>query len=137
MTSPFWLSDLGITIRMGDLSRLVTTRTFNRALQMHAKEAGVKRFKFTTANMTGEASAASPVCVICLAYEGKEYKAGQFMPYLPRHPGCRCEYDVYIEPTLTMLPEPKIISPLNPVIPKGSVGMTVHTPKVKEEKIVG
>ena len=137
MAEGFWISDVGLRVRMGDLSRLVVTRTFNRALQMHAKEAGVKNFKYTTANITGEASAASPVCVICLGFEGNTYRAGQFMPYLPRHPNCRCTYDIYVEPTITMLPEPKIITPLRPTIPKGSVGMTIHTPKIKEEKIVG
>jgi len=88
MAEGFWLSDMGISIRLEDLSQLITSRTFNNALQMYAPETGLKNFSYTTMRD-------GRVCDLCSPFEGNVYRAGQFMPILPRHIGCRCLYDVY------------------------------------------
>jgi len=89
MAENFWLSDVGISLRVEMLSNLVVTRSFNHALQMHAPT--VTMFEYCTMN---DAS----VCADCDSYNGRRFRAGQFMPYLPRHLGCRCFFDVYVTP---------------------------------------
>ena len=89
MAEGFWLSDAGIKIRFEHLSQLVVVRTYNRALQMFSRQLGVKEFEFTTMRD-------AVVCSECEGYDANRYRAGQFMPFLPRHPKCRCYFDVFM-----------------------------------------
>jgi SPP1 gp7 family putative phage head morphogenesis protein len=86
----FWLTDVGIAVRIESLSRLVVTRTYNNALQVAGKDAGIKGFEYLTARD-------DRVCPICAPFDGRRYRSGQFMPILPKHPGCRCLWDVWFE----------------------------------------
>lgn len=89
MSADFWVSDEGIRLRTEMLAQFIIIRTWNRALQMYAPEAGVKGFRFTT--FPG-------ACMLCVPYEGRVYRAGQFMKHIPVHPWCRCLYDIIVGP---------------------------------------
>lgn len=90
MSEGFWLTEQGIDIRLQDLSQLIVTKTYNRALQAYAGETGIKNFAYMTMRD-------SNVCPICAPNDGKVYRTGQFMPVLPRHIGCRCYWDIFFD----------------------------------------
>lgn len=92
MAEGFWLTELGIQLRIADFAQLVVVNTYNRALQMYAKDAGVKMFRYTISRED-----ILRVCQICRPLEGETFRPGQFMYKLPQHPNCRCWYDVLVE----------------------------------------
>jgi len=89
MSQGFWVSDEGIRLRTKMLAIFIVIYTWNRALQMYGPGAGVTGFRFTT--MPG-------ACMLCLPYEGRIYRVGQFMKHIPVHPWCRCFYDAIVTP---------------------------------------
>ncbi len=86
--TPFWLTDKGLNQRIKFLSRLVVIRTYNNALQVYGRDAKVKGFTYVKYNRVYD-------CEICWPYDGRNYRAGQFMPYIPRHINCQCGFDVH------------------------------------------
>ena len=90
MAEGFWVSDAGIKIRFQYLAQLVVVRTYNKAIQVLSKELGIKQFEYTTMRD-------NRVCAQCSPYDGRRYRTGQFMPFIPRHPSCRCYFDLFME----------------------------------------
>jgi len=86
----FWLSKEGVTIRLEDLAHDFTMKSFNGALKGYFKDSGFK--KFVWVSVVDEKT-----CTKCEARNGKEYKAGWFLPRIPVHPSCRCMWDILIE----------------------------------------
>lgn len=84
--TPFWMTDKGLNVRLKDFSEMVVIRTYNRALQVYGKEAKVAGFTYIKYNRVYD-------CPICWPYDGRSYRAGQFMPYIPRHCNCQCGFD--------------------------------------------
>lgn len=84
----YWLTDEGIDERIEMLSEEVFFGTFNKAITVEGKKMGYELFviKGIWDNRT---------CDWCAEHNGQQYKAGQFMPDIPQHPGCRCFWDVY------------------------------------------
>lgn len=89
----FWTSDKGILLRLKDLTWGLHTETYNGAIQVHVKanpQLPVIEFEYVTA---GD----ERVCAECDRFSGQRYRVGQFMPKLPRHPGCRCYWDLRLK----------------------------------------
>lgn len=84
--TPFWMTDKGLNVRLQNFSEMVVIRTYNRALQVYGKEAKVAGFTYMTMRD-------DRVCMVCDPYDGRSYRAGQFMPYIPRHIHGRCYFD--------------------------------------------
>jgi len=90
MSTDFWTSDEGILVRLEDLAWGLDTEVYNNAIQVHVKSnpvLPVVEFEYVT---EGD----ERVCPDCDAFSGRRYRVGQFMPQLPRHPGCRCFWDL-------------------------------------------
>ncbi len=65
----------------------VQLSTFNDAVKVFGMTIGVTAFKISgTLKLTS--------CQWCINHVGNVYHRGQFMPDLPRHPGCNHYYDI-------------------------------------------
>lgn len=90
MTEEYWKSWEGVQVRLEDLAEDLIYRVFNRAIQAYGSTMGIKMFK-----IVGPLD--SSTCETCAAYLwGGPWRAGQFMPDIPAHPGCRHYYDYLI-----------------------------------------
>lgn len=86
----FWSSDEGILIRLEDLSHDFTFKTYNNALRGSFKDSGIKRLVWVTV-------LDNDTCKECEGMEGNDYSTGGFLPKMPRHPNCRCMWDVFVQ----------------------------------------
>ena len=94
----YWLSEEGITLRLGDLAHDVSWRSYNGALQMSYEEAGFKELVWiTNIQFPIGLHRKGSTCKLCFSRNGKRYRIGQFLPRQPVHPNCSCWFDVYIE----------------------------------------
>jgi len=71
------------------LSHDVVWSAYNRASYDTFKEFGVNIMEWVT---EGD----DRVCPYCEEHEGREYRIGQFVPWLPAHVDCRCFWDTVI-----------------------------------------
>ncbi len=88
----YWQTAEGILSRFGMLANDVQLGTFNDAVKVFGMAMGFTAFK-----ISGALKPAS--CQWCINHVGNVYRGGQFMPDLPRHPGCLHYYD--IQPALS------------------------------------
>lgn len=80
----------GIRQRIQSLAKYATVRTVNKAIQVVGQKSGIKFFVYVT---RPDLSKTGP-CIICAPDDGKKYRPGQFMPSIPRHSGCVCQWDI-------------------------------------------
>lgn len=85
-----WNSPAGIRLRVSMLADYIEVRTVNHAVQVYAAEAGIDSLEWSSAEDEG-------VCEYCDSQQGRRYKIGMFMPDIPVHVGCRCQWDVIPE----------------------------------------
>lgn len=90
MSEQFWSSDEGILLRLEDLSHDFTFKTYNGALKGSFREAGFKSLMWV-------AVVDKSTCEECLGLNGNTYPAWGFLPKMPRHPHCRCMFDIFME----------------------------------------
>ncbi len=83
----YWQTPNGILDRFGMLADDVQLATFNDAVKVYATAYGATDFR-----ISGSLKLTS--CQWCINHVGAVYHRGQFMPDLPRHPGCPHFYDI-------------------------------------------
>ena len=83
----FWNSLEGLTERIGLLADQVQLGTYNSAVKVYATAVGATDF-----TISGSLTKSS--CGWCAMHVGQTYHRGQFMPDLPKHPGCPHYYEV-------------------------------------------
>jgi len=90
LSEDYWESWEGVQVRLNDLAEDLVYRTFNRAVQAYGSKMGIKWFTIVGADD-------ERICDHCLEilYAGP-WRAGQFMPDIPAHVGCRHYYDYII-----------------------------------------
>lgn len=92
MSESFWTSEAGLLVRLEDLSWTLHTQVYNNAIQVRVNAdpaLSIVEFGYVT---EGD----NRVCEDCSRFEGRRFRRGQFMPNLPRHPGCRCYWDLQL-----------------------------------------
>ena len=89
--SDYWYTEAGVLRRIEMLSQSFSYKIVNGALLAYGAAGGIKRWRWTTA---GD----SRVCPVCDRYDGRIYRAGQFLPPLPAHAGCRCAWELMFDP---------------------------------------
>lgn len=82
----YWATQSGIMDRLGMLSQRAVYGIYNTVIRSGAKALGAKMLVYHTEQD-------DRVCMDCEPFEGREYNMGQFLPYIPRHPGCRCWWE--------------------------------------------
>jgi len=91
-TEDFWLTREGITRRIDSLAQDFSFKTVNNAIKIVGKTNEAKWLQWVD---KGDAK----VCKDCQKHSqgGKQgyYKTSWFMPKMPAHPNCRCEWKVY------------------------------------------
>lgn len=96
----YWKTRSGITRRIKGLAQDFTYKSVNGAMKIYGETSGAKWMKWLT---VGD----DRVCVICQrASEGGRngyFKPSWFMPHMPAHFGCRCQWIVYYLPVQTTL----------------------------------
>ncbi len=83
----YWQTPSGILDRFGMLADDVQLATFNGSVKILATAYGATDFR-----ISGSLKLTS--CQWCINHVGVVYHRGQFMPDLPRHPGCPHFYDI-------------------------------------------
>ncbi len=83
----FWQAPEGILARFGMLADDVQLGTFNDSVKVFGTAMGVAFFQIS-------GSLKHTSCQWCINHVGNVYRQGQFMPDLPRHPGCNHYYDI-------------------------------------------
>ncbi len=83
----YWRSREGILERLAMLANDVELSTFNNAVKVYGKACGATDFQ-----VSGNLKQTS--CQWCINHVGVIYHKGQFMPDLPRHPGCPHFYNI-------------------------------------------
>ena len=87
LAEAYWQSPDGILDRFSMLAEDVQLSSFNGAVKTYGTALGVTDFV-----ISGDLKATS--CSWCIGHVGVVYRRGQFMPSLPRHPGCPHFYDI-------------------------------------------
>lgn len=87
MSSDYWRSPEGIRRRVEMLSEDFTFRVTNNALQAYGKKNDV-------AGWIWVGSMDEYACDYCFSQMGRFYRLGQFLPSLPAHANCRCEWEL-------------------------------------------
>jgi hypothetical protein len=77
------------------LSQHFTYQVINNSLMFYGQSAGINHVQWVT---HPERSKTGP-CVICEGLAGNIYRKGQFLPPLPAHAGCVCEWELVRIPT--------------------------------------
>jgi hypothetical protein len=92
--SNYWSTPTGITRRINYLAQEFTYMTINGAIKLYGNTQGVKWLQWLT---VGD----DRVCPICdkASAGGRSgyYKSSWFMPAMPVHPGCRCQWTIYYD----------------------------------------
>jgi len=92
----FWSTPAGISKRIKSLAQDFTYKAVNGAMKIYGETRGAKWLKWRWELPW------SVVCEICRAasFGGQNgyYKPSWFMPDMPAHPGCRCQWIVYYGP---------------------------------------
>ena len=83
----YWKTPRGILDRFGMLADDVQLASFNDAVKVYGLALGTGAFR-----ISGSLKGTS--CQWCINHVGAIYHRGQFMPDLPRHPGCTHFYDI-------------------------------------------
>ena len=89
-TSDYWRTPQGIARRIEMLSQNFTYQVINNSLMFYGQSAGINYVRWVT---HPELTKTGP-CPICADLEGNVYRKGQFLPPLPAHSGCVCEWEL-------------------------------------------
>jgi len=81
----YWKSPEGIRRRVDMLGEDFTFRVVNNSLQVYGKKNEASGFEWV-------GSIDEHTCNYCDSQIGRQYRLGQFLPRLPAHAGCRCEW---------------------------------------------
>jgi hypothetical protein len=81
----FWKSPLGIDRRLALFSEDFSYSVVNNSLQIYGGANNVWGFEW-------EGQIDNRTCNICDARIGRQYRLGQFIPSLPAHNHCRCNW---------------------------------------------
>lgn len=84
-TSEYWKSPKGIRKRIEMIGEGFTFQLVNNALQAYGTVNNVKGFEWV-------GSLDELTCPYCATQIGRYYRVGQFLPSLPAHLNCRCEW---------------------------------------------
>lgn len=90
----YWNTGAGINERISMLSEYFTYQVVNNSLQIYGEAGGVKEFKWVT--MGDER-----VCDVCGPRDGHIYKPCEFLPSLPAHARCRCQWELIFGPEVS------------------------------------
>jgi len=87
---PYWKTEPGIVRRINALGQTFNFGIFNGAMKVLGKQnPRMKYFYWVTAED-------DRVCAICIANSRKgrdgRFNVGWFLPMMPAHPGCRCQW---------------------------------------------
>ena len=82
----YWSTLPGLLKRTELLAEWSVYRLYNTFTREGAKAYGAKTLEYHT---MGDVK----VCDECDPFDGRVYNMGQFLPYLPRHFGCRCWWE--------------------------------------------
>lgn len=95
----YWTSPTGLLKRTEWLADNYTVQTYNTAVQVIGAKNEVWGFEWVVTIHTVH------TCDYCDSQSGRQYRAGQFMPELPVHPNCHCEWrPIYKEKEPTTSP---------------------------------
>ena len=90
----YWKSDKGITRRIDSLAQFFSYKVVNNAMKVIAPVNDAKWLRWRD---MGDAS----VCEQCLAYSmggrNGDYRVTWFLPAMPVHSGCRCQWEILFE----------------------------------------
>ena len=89
-TSDYWRTAPGLVRRIKMLSQEFTYKIINNSLMFRGQSAGINHVRWTT---HPEDTETGP-CVICDGLDGHVYRKGQFLPPLPAHANCVCEWEL-------------------------------------------
>jgi len=84
-TSEYWKSPEGLQRRIHMIGEGFTFQIVNNALQAYGARNRVRGFEWI-------GSLDERTCDYCDSQIGRQYNLGQFLPSLPAHVGCRCEW---------------------------------------------
>jgi len=87
MSTDYWKSPEGIERRVEMLGEDFCFRTVNNALQAYGRANDVLGWYWI-------GSIDERTCNYCDSQMGRFYRIGQFLPILPSHAGCRCEWEL-------------------------------------------
>ena len=85
----YWQSPPGIQNRIKSLSSIFSYRIVNNAVKITAQKKKVKWLIW----VTNPGDSITGPCVICAGREGNKYRWTWFVPAMPAHPGCVCQWD--------------------------------------------
>jgi len=87
MSSEYWKSPEGIARRVEMIGEDFTFRVVNNSLMAYGRKNDVAGFGWI-------GSMDERTCSYCDSQMGRIYRVGQFLPSLPSHAGCRCEWSL-------------------------------------------
>ena len=87
MTSDFYKTSAGFRKRIDALSEDFTYGLFNNALVAYGEKNKAEHFKWI-GNMDAR------ICAYCSRFVGRVYRTGQYLPRLPAHVNCRCNWEI-------------------------------------------
>jgi len=90
----YWYTPEGITRRVEMLSQSFTYKMVNNSLIAYGKTYGIKRWRW----ITHPELAITHSCAYCIKQNGRVYRVGQFLPVLPAHIFCNCEWELMYDP---------------------------------------
>ena len=91
----YWYTPEGITRRVEMLSQSFTYKIVNNSLIVYGQTAGITRWRWIS--ILGDPP--GPVtCKYCRSQHGRVYRKGQFLPPLPAHANCYCQWQLMYDP---------------------------------------
>jgi len=90
----YWKSPAGIMTRINMLSQSFTYKIVNSSLIAYGTAGGITRWRWAS---NPGASISGP-CAFCDSQNGRIYRRGQFLPSLPAHSNCVCEWELMFDP---------------------------------------
>lgn len=89
--SKYWYSPEGISRRINMLSQSFTYKIVNNSLLVYGESAGITRWRWIS--ILSEPPGPD-TCKYCRSQHGRIYRKGQFLPPLPAHALCYCQWEL-------------------------------------------
>lgn len=129
-SSDYWRTPEGINQRLDMLGGYFTYSVTNNSLKVYGADYGVSGFMWVTYPEDSKTG----VCPICARKHGNIYKSGQFLPSLPAHTNCKCQWTLlFAEPETILSPDDmEIVAPPEeppyqpPTEPSGEALVTIR-----------